>query len=480
MSEELRPYGTDSTDPPAEPLTREEQYLSAIAGVTSSSDIPPKPLTRVEKYLNKIVENGGGGGGGGTTNYNELSNRPQVEDKTLEGNMSLSDLGAQAALDTNQMAAVNSGVTSTDVEQIATNKNNILFIEKQCDNTYTTQTVVNLTDVSKGYIKNNGDFNTSGSSNHIYSMPVGNIKEIQIQCASALGTAYAFACIKDGNGDIVQIMQSDNTTNLRVFPISASAQPTDTLYITQYYVSQPTTYYNTFKYRTYTKISDNYESEIAEIAEKVDSLRYGDAVTKPYSFSGKKLQFFGDSITYGYIRNSESPATNNYPYVFSTAVGAASYNNNGVNGSTLSEVQDKTCIYDTIQSNLDTTADVVFISGGVNDWVLGVDKATLTTAVSNICTYLKANYTGRVIFITPINTGGYYSATPAAQTLQSVRNVITEIAIENGYDVVQGYKFPFPNKYNDSTYISAIYQDLIHPTEIGYAMYAKALQTAVC
>ena len=62
MSEELRPYGTDSTDPPAEPLTREEQYLSAIAGVTSSSDIPPKPLTRVEKYLNKIVENGGGGG----------------------------------------------------------------------------------------------------------------------------------------------------------------------------------------------------------------------------------------------------------------------------------------------------------------------------------------------------------------------------------------------------------------------------------
>ena len=125
MSEELRPYGTDSTDPPAEPLTREEQYLSAIAGVTSSSDIPPKPLTRVEKYLDKIVENGGGGGGGGTTNYNELSNRPQVENKTLEGNMSLSDLGAQAALDTNQMAAVNSGVTATDVEQIGTNKNNI-------------------------------------------------------------------------------------------------------------------------------------------------------------------------------------------------------------------------------------------------------------------------------------------------------------------------------------------------------------------
>ena len=126
---DIMPYGTQDTNPPSEPLTREEQYLSAIAGVTPSSDIPEKPLTRVEKYLNKIVENGGGGGGGGTTNYNELSNRPQVENKTLEGNMSLSDLGAQAALDTNQMAAVNSGVTSTDVAQIGINENNILSLQ---------------------------------------------------------------------------------------------------------------------------------------------------------------------------------------------------------------------------------------------------------------------------------------------------------------------------------------------------------------
>lgn len=444
-------------------------------GITGRSPIATDDLGYIGtgQKASQIISNG-------TTDYNDLSNKPTINDVELSGNKTSSDLGLQSALTETQTAAVNSGITAEDVEQITTNKTNILLTENQCDNTYTTQTVVNLTDVSKGYIKNNGEFNTSGSSNHIYSMPVGNIKEIQIQCASALGTAYAFACIKDGNGDIVQIMQSDNTTNLRVFPISADAQPTDTLYITQYYVAQPTTYYNTFKYRTYTKISDNYEAEIAEIAEKVDSLRYGDVVSKPYSFSGKKLQFFGDSITYGYIRNSESPATNNYPYVFSTAVGATSYTNEGVNGSTLSEVQGKTCIYTTIQSELDTTADVVFISGGVNDWVLGVDKATLTTAVSNICTYLKANYTGRVIFITPINTGGYYSATPAAQTLQSVRDVITEIAIENGYDVVQGNKFPFPTKYSDSTYISAMFQDLIHPTETGYAMYAKALQTAVC
>ena len=75
-----------NTNPPSEPLTREEEYLSAIAGVTSSSDIPEEPLTRVEKYLNKIVENGGGGGGGGTVNNAKITiqkNGTYVESFTL-------------------------------------------------------------------------------------------------------------------------------------------------------------------------------------------------------------------------------------------------------------------------------------------------------------------------------------------------------------------------------------------------------------
>ena len=88
---------------PEEPLTREEQYLSAIAGVTPSSDIPEKPLTRIEAYLNRIVENGGGGGG---------SFEPTDE----------------------QLAAMNSGITSEDVEQIDTNKTNILSIPRTTTN----------------------------------------------------------------------------------------------------------------------------------------------------------------------------------------------------------------------------------------------------------------------------------------------------------------------------------------------------------
>lgn len=68
---------------------------------------------------------GGGGGGGGVSDYDALSNRPQVNSTTLTGNLSSSDLGLQGALTETQMAAVDSGITSTDVSQINTNKTNI-------------------------------------------------------------------------------------------------------------------------------------------------------------------------------------------------------------------------------------------------------------------------------------------------------------------------------------------------------------------
>ena len=134
MSDNLQPYGTQDTAPPSEPLTREEQYLSAIAGVTAATDIPEKPLTRVEKYLNKIVENGGGGGGGGTSDYDQLSNRPQINNTTLTGNKMSSDLGLQSELTEAQLAAANSGITS---EKLSNVENDILTIQGKTDHIVT-------------------------------------------------------------------------------------------------------------------------------------------------------------------------------------------------------------------------------------------------------------------------------------------------------------------------------------------------------
>lgn len=87
------------------PNTREEMYYSAAVGETATSSLP-EPVTRKEMYLNAIA-NGSGGGGGFT---------PTTE----------------------QLAAINSGITATDVEQIATNKTNISTLSEQVGYAITT------------------------------------------------------------------------------------------------------------------------------------------------------------------------------------------------------------------------------------------------------------------------------------------------------------------------------------------------------
>ena len=92
------------------PVTRKEMYLSAAAGETNTSDLQA-PVTREEIYLNEIAQ--GGGGGSGFTPTQE------------------------------QLDAMNSGINSTKVAQIETNKNDILSIQ---------QTIGNINTVLEGVL----------------------------------------------------------------------------------------------------------------------------------------------------------------------------------------------------------------------------------------------------------------------------------------------------------------------------------------
>lgn len=78
-----------------DPITRKEQYYSYMAG---ESSYLPDPITREERYLYYLCINGQGGGGtgGGTTNYNDLTNKPTINDVTLEGNKTSADLNIQS------------------------------------------------------------------------------------------------------------------------------------------------------------------------------------------------------------------------------------------------------------------------------------------------------------------------------------------------------------------------------------------------
>lgn len=80
------------------PITRIEQYLSAIAG--NPTEVPSKPITRIEQYLAAILE---GGSGGGTMDYEDLTNKPSINGVELSGNLELS--------------AIMADITSEDVEE---------------------------------------------------------------------------------------------------------------------------------------------------------------------------------------------------------------------------------------------------------------------------------------------------------------------------------------------------------------------------
>lgn len=90
-----------------------------------------KIINGVNYYDYFPEEQPGGGGGGGVTSYSSLTEKPEIDNHTLmSGNNASSDLGLQTKLTTVQLTAVNSGITSSDVEQIETNKNDISTVKQ--------------------------------------------------------------------------------------------------------------------------------------------------------------------------------------------------------------------------------------------------------------------------------------------------------------------------------------------------------------
>ncbi len=70
---------------------RNAAILQATIDGTPYTDPPQSRIEELLIELKAVIE--AGGGGGGTTNYNGLSNKPQINSVTLQGNQSLEDLG---------------------------------------------------------------------------------------------------------------------------------------------------------------------------------------------------------------------------------------------------------------------------------------------------------------------------------------------------------------------------------------------------
>ena len=226
--------------------------------------------------------------------------------------------------------------------------------------------------------------------------------------------------------------------------------------------------------------SSKFEKLVPITEQYIDSknykiTRYGDCIKNPYTFKGKSCDVFGDSIARGWVHwdTSKYPITeNNWVKLFCDKVGMT-FNNHAVGGSSSSGVLAQ------ITDAGKLTSDYVFVAFGVNDWQDAIALNDFRNNVNAICNALKENFTGiDVIFITPINHSEIIPHKTPIADLQEYRNIITEVVLSNGYSVVQGNTFPFPDKNGE--YASLVFGDNIHPTEkIGYPIYANSLLTRI-
>ena len=231
------------------------------------------------------------------------------------------------------------------------------------------------------------------------------------------------------------------------------------------------------------------EQKIADIAAR-NAIAKLESINKPFLFSGKTINAFGDSITAGVTSPGLKQGT---PYIkyFAEHVGAK-LNNWAVSGSTLSVLESwspgSICkkVMDVLPKDVE---DYIFIAGGTNDFnqnreigsLDSKDDATVCGAVNNMCEYIKLNLSDRtVIFITPIPyTQAYYSRNPAVNklgnTLEDYIKAIYQVATLHGYNVVNGYALGMPTGAGVWDNAMCDNSDGCHPAELGHKLYARSL-----
>ena len=202
---------------------------------------------------------------------------------------------------------------------------------------------------------------------------------------------------------------------------------------------------------------------------------------KPYSFSGKYAVYCGSSITKGFTDGNPDHITENgFPKLFSDAVGMT-FENKGVGGASIARVSGYACIQDQINSISDwDSIDFLFLEAGINDWQLGVTIADYKAALKSIFDTLVSNFTGEVIVLSPINNAGWNPVGTPVADLEVYGTATKEVALQYDYCVLNGALFDFPTKESSAENISALFGDKLHPTELGYKLYANAMRTALC
>ena len=145
--------------------------------------------TVAENFGVRVVTKPSGGGGGGTSDYSDLTNKPQIEGVTLSGNKSLADLGIEPDV----FYATYGTTTSAEIEA-AYQAGKIVLVTIDVDGEDVVIQLVNRASSSSHVFTgvNGGDVHTTTCENSVWSTVTStSIPNAYTSSPAALGTASA-------------------------------------------------------------------------------------------------------------------------------------------------------------------------------------------------------------------------------------------------------------------------------------------------
>lgn len=214
-------------------------------------------------------------------------------------------------------------------------------------------------------------------------------------------------------------------------------------------------------------LSDKKEREA--LNEKIlsvdNSYKLSDRIFHKFSITKyKEASFFGDSITFGYGLTDRN---DNWVNQFAALTGVTALNY-GESGATLSR------IIENLKNNDVRFSNYIFIAGGINDYNQNKTTEETRSTMNELCEYIETTYPEAVVtFITPINRTGLVDK----DGLNDIRRVITEIASQHSFNIIQGSTFPFP--HTTGTLANELFIDGLHPNELGHKIYAETLYSKI-
>jgi lysophospholipase L1-like esterase len=235
---------------------------------------------------------------------------------------------------------------------------------------------------------------------------------------------------------------------------------------------------NPADYPTYQFEQGNVQTAYIPYGTKQSKIQQLQNVNKTRWY-GKKANFLGDSITWGYSPVGDgSRLTNQYPALVGNTLGLSVVRNYGISGSTLADKGDGTSNPMVSRySSMDNDADLIFVLGGTNDWAVGkgigtINDTTIYTfygALNVLVQGLLDKYpTQTIVLATPLHRQG----DTGNAGLVNYRNAILAIGEKYGLAVCDLYATSGFYPDNTTNY-NAICPDGRHPNDAGQIKLAN-------